>query len=199
MKIDFKQDIILENDRALLRPLTMAAFDDLLVFSENEPTLWTYSLISAAGSENLKSYINRALEDRKSNKSYPFLIVDKRTQEIAGSTRFYDYQPTHNTVQLGYTWYGKKFQGTGLNKNCKLLMLNHAFENWKMDRVEFRADYNNKRSIAAMKSIGCIEEGVLRSNCASPTGRRDSIVLSILKDEWFGEKKKKLEMKISQL
>lgn len=197
MKIDFTPDIILENDRALLRPLRLEDFDNLLVFSEKEPTLWTYSLISAAGAEHLRSYIKRALEDRASNKSYPFLIVDKATQEIAGSTRFYDYQPTHNTVQLGYTWYGKKFQGTGLNKNCKFLLLSHAFETWKLDRVEFRADYNNKRSIAAMKSIGCIEEGVLRSNCASPTGRRDSIVLSILKEEWFGEKKEALKKKIA--
>ncbi len=197
MEIDFTPDIILENDRALLRPLRLEDFDDLLVFSENEPTLWIYSIISAAGAEHLRSYIEKALEDRASNKSYPFLIVDKQTQEVAGSTRFYDYQPTHNTVQLGYTWYGKEFQGTGLNKNCKLLMLNQAFETWKFDRVEFRADYNNKRSIAAMKSIGCIEEGVLRSNCASPTGRRDSIILSILKEEWLGEKKGKLEKKIA--
>lgn len=75
-------------------------------------------------------------------------------------------------------------------------MLSHAFENWGMQRVEFRADYNNKRSIAAMKSIGCIEEGILRSNCSSPVGRRDSIVLSILKDEWYATVKQNLETKL---
>ncbi len=196
MKIDFKQSITLENNRAMLRPLNIEDIEALLIFSENEPELWTYSLVSAAGRENLKSYIERALEDRKANKSYPFLIIDKQTGEVAGSTRFYDYQPVHNTVQLGYTWYGKKFQRTGLNRNCKYLMLSHAFETWQLDRVEFRADYNNKRSITAMKSIGCIEEGVLRSNCASPTGRRDSIILSILKNEWLDEKKLALENKL---
>ena len=71
-------------------------------------------------------------------------------------------------------------------------MLQFAFENLGVDRVEFRADYQNKRSIAAMKSIGCKEEGILRSNCKSPNGRRDSIILSILKDEWLNDVKEGL-------
>ncbi len=80
---------------------------------------------------------------------------------------------------------GQHFQGTGLNKHCKYLLLDFAFDKMQMERVEFRADNNNKRSIAAMKSIGCIEEGVLRSNTIKQDGnRRDSIVLSILKAEW---------------
>lgn len=64
------------------------------------------------------------------------------------------------------------------------MMLSFAFDRLELDRVEFRADNNNLRSLAAMKSIGCIMEGVLRSNCASVNGRRDSAVLSILKEEW---------------
>jgi RimJ/RimL family protein N-acetyltransferase len=86
---------------------------------------------------------------------------------------------------LGYTWYGEKFRGTGLNKHCKFLMLRFAFETLDAIRVEFRADARNERSIAAMKSIGCIPEGILRSNMPLyGGGRRDSIVLSILKNEW---------------
>ena len=184
MTEDFTRDIMLENDRVLLRPLVMTDMDLLINFSLNEPDLWTYSLTPASGIENLERYISKAVFDRKEGKSYPFLVIDKATNEVAGSTRFYDYNALYKTVQLGYTWYGKKFQGTGLNKHCKYLLLNHAFESWQMERVEFRADATNKRSIAAMKSIGCIEEGVLRSNCSSPNGRRDSIVLSILKNEW---------------
>ena len=184
MTEDFTRDIMLENDRVLLRPLAMTDMDLLMNFSLNESDLWTYSLTPASGIENLERYISKAIYDRKEGKSYPFLVIDKATNEVAGSTRFYDYNALYKTVQLGYTWYGKKFQGTGLNKHCKYLLLNHAFESWQMERVEFRADATNKRSIAAMKSIGCIEEGVLRSNCSSPNGRRDSIVLSILKNEW---------------
>ena len=197
MKIDFEKNIILENNRVILRPLTYDNVNDLSHFSLNEPELWEYSLTPANGIENLKKYINLALEERKNNRSYPFVVIDKSNNKIAGSTQFYDYQAIHNTIQLGYTWYGKEFQGTGLNKNCKYLMLEHAFDTWNLDRVEFRADYNNKRSINAMKSIGCIEEGILRSNCSSLTGRRDSIVLSILKNEWLNSVKSKLQTKIS--
>ena len=175
MIFDTAKDLLLENERVLLRPLSEADFKHLLPFAENEPEIWLYSLIPADGSENLKTYLDIALEKRLEGDSY---------QKYAGTTRFYDIQRHHNTLQLGYTWYGKDFQGTGLNKNCKFLLLKFAFETLEVERVEFRADALNARSIAAMKSIGCKEEGILRSNCKSTTGRRDSIILSILKSEW---------------
>jgi RimJ/RimL family protein N-acetyltransferase len=192
------KEIILENDRVRLQPLLVSDFASLLPFSLNEPELWTYSLVPANGAENLKKYLELAIDGREKGHSYPFLVIDKLTNEIAGSTRFYDYQKAHNTVQLGFTWYGKKFHGTGLNKNCKYLMLQFAFDVLGLDRVEFRADNNNARSIAAMKKIGCVEEGILRSNCASLTGRRDSIVLSILKAEWENQIKHKLKLDIGK-
>lgn len=188
----------MENDRVRLIPLHHQDIDKILHFSENEPELWNFSLQPANGLENLKNYIDIALDGRKQENAYPFIVFDKQTNQYAGSTRFYDIQKNHNTVQLGYTWYGKQFQGTGINKQCKLLMLEFAFETLGVDRVEFRADAKNERSIAAMKSIGCTVEGILRNNCAAPKGRRDSIVLSILKDEWFGGVKEKLESKIEK-
>ena len=199
MKSHLNQNIVLENDIALLKPLKEEDFDLLLPFSLNEPELWLYSLSPGNGEENLKTYLNQALNTKEDGNSYPFIIIDKRTNEVAGSTRFYDIQEKHKSTQLGFTWFGKKFQGTGLNKNCKFLMLEFAFEKMKLERVEFRADYNNKRSIAAMKSIGCVEEGILRSNCASPTGRRDSIVLSVLKDEWNNSVKANLLNRINSV
>ena len=192
----FSNDIILEDEHVQLRPLANDDFDELLHYSLNEPDLWEYSLLRADGAENLQKYVDLALQGRAESHSYPFVVIDKNKEKVAGSTRFYDYQQGHKTVQLGYTWYGKEFQGTGLNKRCKYLMLRYAFEVLQLERVEFRADNQNKRSIAAMKSIGCIEEGVLRSNCSSPTGRRDSIVLSILKEEWLGSVKDNLLAKI---
>ena len=77
-------------------------------------------------------------------------------------------------------------------------MLQFAFETLGLDRVEFRSDANNERSIAAMKSIGCTVEGVLRSNCKAITERRSSIILSILKDEWLDNVKENLTCKISK-
>ncbi len=188
-KFDFGEDYTLENDRVLLRPLLETDLEHLLPFAINETTLWQYSLTSAAGEEGMKNYIAKALLARANKDSYPFIVFDKATNEYAGSSRFYDYQSIHNTTQLGYTWYGKAFQGTGLNRNSKLLLLNFAFDKMDVQRVEFRADNNNGRSIAAMKGIGCTVEGILRSNCADAQGgRRDSIILSILREEWFAGK-----------
>jgi RimJ/RimL family protein N-acetyltransferase len=161
-----------------------------------EPDIWRYSLVSAAGKNGLKNYIEIAFDGRTQEKEYPFIVYDKTVGEYAGSTRFYDIQLPFDTMQLGYTWYGGKFQGTRLNKNCKYLLLQFAFEQCGVERLEFRADNDNVRSIAAMKSIGCKVDGILRSNMPRPpelTGRRDSIVLSILKIEWFNEVKQKLQ------
>ena len=192
--LNFKENYILENEMVKLRPLALSDFENLLHFSINEPELWTYSLIQANSEINLKKYIELAINGRENSKEYAFIVFDKRTEKFAGSTRFYDIQIENLTLQLGYTWYGKEFQGTGLNKNCKYLLLEFAFEILKMDRVEFRADNENKRSISAMKNIGCKEEGILRSNGFKADGtRRDSIVLSILKDEWDNDIKDKLK------
>lgn len=183
--MNFNESYQLENDSVLLIPMQVEHAEKLMDFALNEPELWKYSLVPVAGEQNLRKYINQALEARSNSKEYPFVVFDKRTQEFAGSTRFYDIQIANKVLQLGYTWYGKKFQGTGLNKHCKFLLLSFAFEILEMERVEFRADNNNARSIAAMKSIGCKVDGVLRSNMPTPDGgRRDSIVLSILKAEW---------------
>lgn len=183
--LHFSEKIVLENERVLLRPLELTDVEHLLHFSLNEPEIWKYSMVQASGRDQLVKYIQQALDARKAGKEYAFVVFDKSTQQYAGSTRFYDIQIPNKALQLGYTWYGKDFQGTGLNKHCKFLLLNFAFTELEMERVEFRADHLNARSIAAMKAIGCTVEGILRSS--GPTvdgGRRDSIVLSILKHEW---------------
>jgi RimJ/RimL family protein N-acetyltransferase len=191
---DCTKNYVLEDERVLLRPLQQSDYDLLLPFALNEPELWQYSLVTPAGKEGLQHYMNITLKARQECKEYPFIVFDKKANEYAGSTRFYDINNDFGTVQLGYTWYGKKFHGTGLNKHCKYLLLQFAFEEMNIIRVEFRADNNNARSIAAMKSIGCKVDGVLRSNMPTRFGdeRRDSIVLSILRDEWFDDVKETL-------
>lgn len=182
---NFLENYIIEDDRVLLRPLQLDDFEHLISFAINEPEIWTYSQVPASGEQGLKDYIDTALEGRSQQKEYPFIVFDKQTQRYAGSTRFYDIQLANKTTQLGYTWYGGAFQRTGLNRHCKFLLLDFAFTTMGMERVEFRADNDNARSITAMKAIGCTVEGVLRSNGVKASGgRRDSIVLSILQSEW---------------
>jgi RimJ/RimL family protein N-acetyltransferase len=183
----FTDNPILENERALLRPIEETDFENLLPFSLHEPDIWFYGLVTAAGEDNLRNYISTAVKNRNDKKEYPFIIFDKQANSYAGSTRFYDIQQPYLTTQLGYTWYGKAFQRTGLNRHCKLLLLTYVFEQWGLERCEFRADANNAKSIAAMKAIGCTEEGIFRNHMPTASGgRRDSIVLSILKNEWMG-------------
>lgn len=199
IEFDFSKEVILQDNAVLLRPLQHSDIENLLHFSLNEPEIWTFSSIPAAGRENLENYIDLALKARENKIEFPFIVYDKKTNAYAGSTRFYDINLPFKTLQLGYTWYGKDYQGTGLNKHCKFLMLEFAFEVLGMERVEFRADSNNAKSIAAMKSIGCQVEGILRSHMPTIQNgvRRDSIILSILKSEWEGGAKEQLRNKIN--
>lgn len=197
MGANFEEDIILENDRVILKSLKSGDLDHLLVFAEKEPDLWKYSLYPANGKTNMEIYLDAAMRSKNESKSFPFIVYDKMAKAYAGSTRFYDINQTQKNLLLGYTWYGKKFQGTGLNKNCKFLLLQYAFEIMQMLRVELRADNNNERSKAAMRSIGATQEGILRSDSYKTDGtRRDSVVFSILKEEWFTHIKEELQKSI---
>jgi RimJ/RimL family protein N-acetyltransferase len=198
MTTNFPQNTILEDNYVLLRPLHQSDVENLLEFSIHEPDTWKFSLIRANGKENLIKYIQLALKAKENGTEFPFIVFDKQSGKYAGSTRFYDINLAFKTLQLGYTWYGKDFQGTGLNKHCKYLLLQFAFETLGVERVEFRADNDNQRSIAAMKSIGCKVEGVLRNHMPTlgSDARRDSIILSILRSEWFEEVKDNLGRKL---
>lgn len=191
---NFSQYIILEDERVLLRALQNSDAEHLLEISLNEPETWEYALVKGNGKENLINYIQLATTARENKTQFPFIVFDKKLGKYAGSTRFYDINLEFKTLLLGFTWYGKQFCGTGVNKHCKFLVLQFAFETLGMERVEFRADYQNKRSIAAMKSIGCKEEGVLRNHMPISNSdlRRDTIILSILREEWFESTKEYL-------
>ncbi len=192
-----EDDYILEDERVLLSPLTKRDTEHLLPFAIKEPTTWHYSLRSAAGVEGMTNYVNEALAAKSEGKEYPFIVFDKLNNAYAGCTRFYDIQLKYQSLQLGYTWYGEKFRGTGLNKHCKFLLLQFAFDQLGIERVEFRADAKNERSITAMKNIGCTVEGILRKHLPLNDGtRRDSIILSILKDEWETSVKEKLRAQL---
>lgn len=187
------QHIILENDCVLLRPLAMSDAKYLQVFSENEPGLWQYSLQTAAGSDNLTQYLASAVKGRESGQAYPFIIYDKQRAAYAGTTRFYDIDLPNQSLLLGYTWVGRDFQRTGINRHCKYLLLQFAFEQAGIYRVAFRADINNEKSIRAMESIGCKHEGVLREHMLLANGlRRTSVLLSILANEWQDSVKNQL-------
>src|ERR1700733_1655603 len=132
--ISFPKNIILEDERVLLRRLERKDFDHLLPFVLNEPEIWSFYTHEMKDKNDLEKYIDFAMAEFDSERSYPFIVFDKAAKRYAGSSRFYDIQLNNLATQLGYTWYGKEFQRSGLNRHCKLLMLNYAFEDWGMER-----------------------------------------------------------------
>ncbi|AOM78444.1 GNAT family N-acetyltransferase [Pedobacter steynii] len=194
---DPEKDYLLEDNYALLRPLKSGDFELLKNFGINEPELWKFSLQNAGTEEGMREYLKAAMEKRKKGTSYSFIVFDKTKNEYAGSTRLYDIDVASRNLSLGYTWYGKNFQGTGLNKHCKYLLFEFIFEQMEFERVEFRLDSENERSMQAIKSLGCTFEGVLRNNGYRTDGtRRNSAVLSMLKSEWLESKKELLKNKL---
>ncbi len=182
---DTSTDFILENERVLLRPLVQDDAVYLSAYVKEEPALWKYALTPITTEQEFEQYIRTAVEARQLKSAYPFIVFDKLQNKYVGSTRFYDIQLSNCSTQFGYTWYSESTWGTGLNEHCKFLLLQFAFETIGFERIEFRADNRNKRSIAAMQKIGCTVEGILRNHLpTSDVTRRDSIVLSMLKNEW---------------
>ena len=182
---DTSSDFILENERVLLRPLVQDDAVYLSAYVKEEPALWKYALTPITTDQEFAQYMATAVEARQLKLAYPFIVFDKLQNKYVGSTRFYDIQLNNSSTQFGYTWYSESTWGTGLNEHCKFLLLQFAFETIGFERIEFRADNRNKRSIAAMQKIGCTVEGILRNHLPTSDGtRRDSIVLSMLKKEW---------------
>jgi RimJ/RimL family protein N-acetyltransferase len=133
----------------------------------------------------LREYVQLAVDGFYHKTTIPFIIFDKSKKKYAGSTRF-GFIDWHNKVlHIGWTWIGKEFQGTGLNKHMKFLMLQHAFEDMKFEKVEFRIDERNAQSRKAIEKIGAKLEGILRCNTIMLDGfRRSTCCYSILKEEW---------------
>lgn len=182
--MDFTQDIILENSRALLRPLAAADFEDLQAVAF-EPELWQYTLTRADDRISLAAYIAAAIQGREQQRRYPFLIIDKDTDRVAGSTSYYNIDQEEARLSIGYTWIGSDFQRTGLNRAVKYLLFRHAFEVLGCERVELETDAHNQKSRDAMQRMGATEEGILRSHRYTQGGRRrDTVIFSVIKPEW---------------
>jgi len=189
MNFDISQNIILENDRSLLRPLVPEDIEHLLPIATKDKDLMDFSPSEIHRPELIQAYLDTALVAKASGIRYPFIIFDKQKNQYAGSTSFGNMSNKNSRLEIGWTWIGKEFQRTGLNRNNKFMMLCYAFEKLDCLRVELKTDTRNIQSRTAMKKIGATEEGVLRSHTVMSDGyRRDTIYYSILKNEWEGIK-----------
>jgi RimJ/RimL family protein N-acetyltransferase len=185
MDFSFEKDIVLENDRVRICPILLSDIDNLLKVATSDPSLVQYSPFNINSEPLLRQYIEKALSDRASKVRYAFILFDKKTNEYAGSTSFGNLSNADKRVEIGWTWIGKPFQKTGLNRNCKHLLMNYVFETLGFERLELRTDERNAQSRKAIEAIGGKFEGILRSHMIMTDGfRRSTVCYSILKNEW---------------
>lgn len=174
----------LESERALLRPLTIEDEAELQHIA-NDESLWIYGLSDLSKPGELKKYIQKAIADRDNDSCAVWVIIDKKTKRIAGCTRLADISWNDERGQIGWTWIGKDFQGSGLNKDMKFLILTYGFDKLGLNRIEFKADERNHQSRQALIGIGTTREGVLREHMKLHNGYiRNTVIYSILKSEW---------------
>ena len=183
--MNFTENIVLENKRVRLEPLSEIHLNELVPITINHPNLLQYSPSPFGTEEFLKENIQKAIKSRVDQQRYPFAIFDKLNNRFIGSTSFGNISIKDKRLEIGWTWIDENLQGTGLNKYCKHLMLSYAFENLSMERVEFKTDNRNIQSKKAIEKIGGMFEGILRSHTLMLDGfRRDTAYYSILKNEW---------------
>lgn len=181
MKIE---PVILEGKFVRLEPLRVEHLDSLTEIGLDE-SLWLWTAAIVKNKEDMRRYIEAALDEFERKISLPFITVEKSSGKIVGSTRFGNIDVKNNRAEIGWTWINPRWQKTQINTEAKLLMLSHAFETWKCIRVELKTDVLNDKSRIAIERLGAQEEGILRRHIITEAGRiRDTIYYSILDTEW---------------
>ena len=175
---------VLENEFVKLSPLTLTNYHELRAIASQEK-LVQYSPSDIESEAGLKNYVAIALQQKDTKTSIPFIIFDKKKGQFAGSTRYMNISTKNKVLEIGSTWLGREFHGTGLNTHMKFLMLNHAFYRMSFEKVEFRVDERNTASRKAVEKLGCTLEGTLRKNVFLLDGfKRNTCCYGLLKDEW---------------
>lgn len=180
----FSASLVLETTRVQLRLMELADVDALFAIA-TPPAIWKYFTMELNNREALRQWMETALQERAQEKRMPFVIIDKDTNEICGSTSLGNISFYDKRIEIGWTWLGTATMGTGVNHHAKFVLLSYAFDALRFERVEIKTDNLNERAKKALVHIGATEEGVLRSHMLMPHGRRrDSVYYSILSGEW---------------
>ena len=189
--------ITLEGRHVRLEPMSVEHLGGLCeVGLDQDLWRWTTTLIRTP--EEMRGYVEQALEDQAREVSLPFVTVERESGRVVGATRFGNIDTANRRAEIGWTWVGSAWQRTPVNTEAKLLMLGHAFDVWGCVRVELKTDSLNERSRRAILRIGAKEEGTLRNHMITHTGRlRHSVYFSVIDSEW-PEVKARLEEKLSR-
>ncbi|HJV52700.1 MAG TPA: GNAT family protein [Noviherbaspirillum sp.] len=184
----FVETVTLQGLHATLEPLALSHARGIrLAVADGD--LWKLWFTTVPSPEGVRTYIEQLLAQRKQGQAFAFAVRDNTSGKIVGGTRYLNIDAANRRLEIGGTWYAQSVQRTGINTECKLMLLAHAFETLDCIAVEFRTDWFNKRSQSAIERLGAKRDGVLRNHIIMPDGRvRDSVVYSIIKSEWPGVK-----------
>lgn len=162
-----------------------------------DPELWRLTTISVATPDEMRDSIETALAGQEAGTALPFVIEQRESGLVVGTTRYHSIVTRHRRLEIGFTWLGRSRQRTAANTESKYLLLRHAFDELGVERVEFKVDAANEPSRKALLRIGATEEGVLRSYVQSMLkGSRDLRVFSIIRKEWL-EIRRRLEERLA--
>jgi len=176
--------IVLEGHGVRLEPLRHEHRDGLAAAAA-DGRLWELWVTFVPQPEDVESYIATALAGQRDGHMLPWVVKEVETGRIVGSTRYHDIMADIDRVEIGYTWYGRSWQRTGVNTACKLLLLGHAFGLLGCGVVGFRTDNFNFASQRAIEGLGARRDGVIRHHYRRRNGTvRDSVMYSILAAEW---------------
>jgi RimJ/RimL family protein N-acetyltransferase len=183
---------VLAGEFVRLEPLGHRHAEDLAVAAEEDRGTYEFTWVPRA--DEVGAYIDGQLTRASTGRLAPYAQVSVASGRAVGATSYWEPRcwrtdDVLDAVEVGFTWLGKSAQGTGVNAEAKLLLFRHAFEEWRVSRVDLKTDARNSRSRAAIASVGARFEGVLRSWSRSwapgEDGRlRDSAIYSITAEEW---------------
>jgi N-acetyltransferase len=180
----FACPVSLHGREVSLVPLGYSHHDDLIEAVE-DGELWTLWYTNIPTPDSLRAEIDRRLGLQAQGSMIPFAVIEKSSNAAVGMTTFMHIDAGNRRLEIGSTWYRKRVQRTALNTECKLLLLTHAFEQLDCIAVEFRTNFFNQQSRAAIERLGAKLDGVLRQHQIARNGTlRDTCVYSVLDREW---------------
>ncbi|WP_276370841.1 GNAT family protein [Chryseolinea sp. H1M3-3] len=176
--------ITLTGNHVRLLPMDLTHLEGLQE-AATDGELWKLWYTFIPTPEGMEAWIRKALQEKEDRVSLPFVVIQNSTNRIVGSTRFMNIEKDVRRLEIGTTWYSKSVQRSPINTECKLLLLQHAFENLNCIAVEFRTHRFNEQSRRAIARLGAQQDGILRSHRMSSNGTvRDTVVFSIIQHEW---------------
>ncbi|GGH86623.1 RimJ/RimL family protein N-acetyltransferase [Pullulanibacillus pueri] len=188
------KEITLEGSTVSLIPLDIT-YKESLFEALQSPEVWKYTWREVNTVDDLEQLLITAVESKKEGKQIPFIIMDKVTGQVVGTTRIGDIDRVNRNVEIGWTWLSPEVWRTKVNTECKFLLLKYCFEDLKVIRVQFSVSGQNLRSQKAVERIGATKEGTFRKHRVKADGSiHDNIFYSIIDSEWDSVKQRLIDL-----